>query len=376
MPSQNPLTKTINAFLGVRNQSPARSIPDNALTAAVNVDIDDAGILTQRRGYVKSLTVTSITASYTMQNGTSFIVANGNLYRIDEGLNLHLLGPSTAKHFCDYAHVLFTDDGLRIRADVVNHLYIPDPQSNSLNLYAAPGNWPAGQYSAVVTYTTNLGVEGPTGPPAVIDIIEGQRVGITPPTDHQGFTSTVYMTDANGSVYFSPAGRIIDPDLLAGDSFPEGVGEIAWYNASLYVAIPQDGNTMIGYSFPYRYHIFDWIEHYFVVPGVVRAMHGSQNGLLICTDAAIFEYDGAVLKILADYGVPPGSAMLRYPDTEDVYIYSYNGVCKYPGFENLTETKCSFPAGKKVSTATIIRDGMEQFIVLTDGSGTAYNARS
>ena len=31
----------VNSFLGIRNTSPSRSIPDNALSDAVDVDIDD-----------------------------------------------------------------------------------------------------------------------------------------------------------------------------------------------------------------------------------------------------------------------------------------------------------------------------------------------
>jgi hypothetical protein len=352
-----------------------RSIPDNALAYASDVDIDDAGILTVRQGYVKSLSVTNITASYTMQNRQSFIVANGYLYRVDEGLNLHKLCASTATHFCDYSNVLFTNDGHRIRVDTVNNLYIPDPEANSLALLAAPGNWPAGQYCAVVTYMDANGLEGPTGPPTVVTLVDGQSVVIQPPTEQPGFTSTVYMTEADGSVYYSPSGRIIDPNLLVGDSFPAGIDEIAWYNSSFYAAIPQDNNTVIAYSFPFRYHIFDMIEHYFIVPGEVRAMYGSQHGLLICTDATLFVYDGTTLGILANYGVPPGNSVIRHPDNEAVYIYTYNGVCIYPDFANLTEEKCSFPAGKKIATATIIRNGIEQFIILTDGTGAAYNAR-
>jgi len=352
-----------------------RSIPDNALARAVDVDIDDAGVVFGRRGYVKALDITNITASYTIQKGSSFIVADGYLYRVDAGLNLHQLCPSTATHFCDYGRVLFTNDGHRVRDDVVYNLYIPDPQETSVALVAGVGNWPAGQYAAVVTYQDSNGLEGPTGPPTTINIVEGQCVNIRPPTEHEGFTSTVYMTEANGTVYFSPTGRVIDDNLLVSDAFPQGVDEIAWYNSSLYLAIPQNGYTVIMYSFPFRYHIFDSLEHYFIVPGEVRAMHGALGGLVICTDSAIYGYDGTILKVLAEYGVPPGSSILHQPDSEDVYIYTYNGICSYPDFKNLTEEKCSFPSGSEVATAMFIRDGIEQFIVLTDGLGEAYNAR-
>ena len=43
----------INTFAGIHNTVPPRSIPDNALTSASNVDVDDAGVLLKRNGYAQ-----------------------------------------------------------------------------------------------------------------------------------------------------------------------------------------------------------------------------------------------------------------------------------------------------------------------------------
>ena len=371
----NPLTKTINSFFGVRNTSPARSIPDNALTAATDVDIDDAGILTRRRGYVSSKSIPNITSTYTTRDGVSYVVADGQISRLDDGLNLHTLAPSTANCFCDLGANLFTNDGLRIQNDEVTDLAtlvaLVGPTMTD-----APGTWPAGTYSAVFTYhKAPMGLEGATSPTSSITIEEGRCVFAVAPVV-AGYVATIYMTDADGTVYYDSTGAALNPALLINDPITLGGSALAIFESSLYVATPlANGSTYIGFSLPYLYHLYDSMTKYIIVPGEVRAMMSVTGGLIIATDAAIFVWDGTVLVTLAPYGVPRGRSITLSPD-DKAKIWTYRGVCEALPFANLTESKASFPAGKLCSTALVDHDGVQQFIALTDGSGTAYNSRS
>ena len=377
MPSENPLTKTINSFFGVRNLSNDRSIPDNALTRAVDVDIDDAGIILRRQGYQYTLPISNVTSAYTTLAGDSYVVSSGVLSRIDDGLVPHALAPSTATSFCDSGKVLFTNDGLKVQNDRVTDLNLPPADNVPLTLTTAPGDWPAGTYSAVYTYSGASGLEGPAGAVASVTIAEGRVVLAAHPPQLSGYTTTVYITEADGTVFYAADDRSIDPDIMSSDVFPVGGTTIAWFNSSLYVGMPQaNGSTIIGYSLPFKPHLFDWAAKYIIIPGDVRAMYGRTEGLVICTDAAILLYDGAALITLASYGVPAGQTIAPSADGATILIWSNHGVLTFPPFTNQTEDKCSLPAGKHAAVATVVRDGIEQLIILTDGQSAAYNART
>ena len=183
----------INQFVGLHNKENARSIPDNALASAVDIDLSDAGVITQRAGYALTKSISNVTTAYTTQAGITYLVAGGTLYRVDAGLNLLPLCASTATAFCDSGEVLFTSDALKIQNDTVTYLNIPASDSPP-QLTAAPGLWPAGAYSAVFTYRNAAGMEGPTSPLATLTLAANQCVVVAPPPVIAGHTAIVYMT--------------------------------------------------------------------------------------------------------------------------------------------------------------------------------------
>jgi len=367
----------INKFLGVRNTSPDRSLPDNSLSAALNVDIDDEGIITQRNGYALSKAVSNLTAAYTTQDQVTYVVSGGVLSRVDDSLNLVPIVASTATAFADFSKNLFTNDGLRIQADTASNLFIPNASGTGPELYSAPGNWVEGTYSAVICYrNTVTGLEGASSASNSITIAANSRVVVNPPPVFAGFTAIVYMTAANGAVYYDTEGTQISPDQLVADSFPVGAPVLAFYDSALYAALPQaNGTSLLVWSLPFKFHIFDLTTNYAVVPGEIRAMKPVDGGLLIATDHALFAYDGANLIQLANYGVPKGRSLVQTPDKK-VKIFSNRGACEALPFINLTETKALFAPGKQVSSALVDQNGIQKMVVLSDGSGTAFNIRT
>ena len=362
----------IDSFLGIRNTEPIRSIPDNALSACVDCDISDSGKLSQRNGYVSSLSLSDITTGYSTQDKTGYVVDGGVLKRVD-ALNAYPLISSTATSFADFSKVLFTNDGYRIENDVVTNLSIPSGGMSGPTLMAGIGSWPAGRYTSVYCYRDASGLEGPCSATTSIDLIEGQSVIIAPPPVASGYTAIVYITEANGTVFFDATGALLNPVQLEADSFPLNSTVMAFYDSALYLALPQsNGTTWIAYSFPYLFHLYDFTRRYCIVPGEVRDMKGTPNGLVIATDAAIYTYSDDTLTLLANYGVPKGRSMTITPQGT-VKLFSNRGVCEALPFVNLTETKALFAPGTQCSTALVDQDGIQKFITLTDGSGSAYN---
>jgi hypothetical protein len=365
----------ISNFLGIRNTSPIRSIPNNALIDAIDVDIDDVGVLTQRNGYELVKSLASATSAYATFDQTGYIVANGILNRLDADLNLIPLTPSTAINFADFGKVLFTNDGLKIQDDHVKDLKIPVPDT-ALSLSIAAGDWPAGDYAAMYCYrNTSTGLEGPSSEAASITIPMNSTVIIAPVPSVAGYTPVVYMTEAGGSVFYDSNGIQLNPTQILANSFPFGVTHVAFFDTRLFIALPlANGSTILRYSAPFEHHLFDYVNDYVIIPGEIRALMPAQDALIIGTDCAIHAYSGSLTR-LADYGVPRGRAFTKAPDSS-VKMFTNRGVCTALPFENLTEKKALFAPGQQCSTALVLQDGIQKFVTLSDGSGAPYNTRS
>lgn len=363
----------IKQFFGLRNTSPIRSIPDNALSAAYDVDLDDAGILTQRPGYTSALS-TPITTAYTTLDWTTYIVSGGSLYLVNEDLSTKYLAPSTATAFTDFGKVLFTNDGLRVEDGMVVNIKMPTPDV-SPSMKAIKGTRPVGTYSAVFCYVSADGLEGGSSPAASIYLSTPGDILVTPPTPPLGYTTEVYMTECDGTVYYGPEGEQINPMGLVANPFPEDVNTLAWHEGKLFVshALPNN-TTVIWFSSPFHPHIYNTEQDYLIIQGTVLDMASTPQGLLIGTDAAIYIY-GESLEALATYGVIAGRPFTRSPEGT-VYMHTQWGTCLGMPFQNLTFTKCSLPPGVQCSTVLRYHDGIEQFVVLTDGTGKPFNART
>lgn len=365
----------VKEFLGIRNTSPVRSIPDNALSAATDVDLDDAGILTQRNGYNRTALLTNVTTAYTTRGGITYVVANGMLSRVDASLSLVPIVASSATAFTDFGGVLFTNDGYKVQNDIAVDITPPGFNSSAPSVVIAAGDWLPGQYSVTYCYRDNVtGIEGASSPITTVTLVANQAILVTPVPVYAGYTSVVYMTDAGGSVFYNSDNvQLRDVQILA-NPMPLGSAAMAIHDSSLWVAQPQpNGSTVVTYSAPFFYHLFDVVKNYIVVPGEVRAMESLPEGLLIGTDAAVYIYDEK-LNVLANYGVTAGRPFVRTPDNK-VKFFTQRGVCEAMPFTNFTEDKALFPPGVQCSTALVDQNGIQKFVVLTDGSGLPYNTR-
>lgn len=298
----------VPAFKGIHNTVPIRSIPDDALSDAVNVDLTDSGAVVRRAGFTLAQSM-AIESWYQMDNGRCFITAGGVLYEIDESLGQREIGGSTATSFDDYGDVLFTNDGLMLNGQVLHDL----------------------------------------------------KTMLQP---------TTYPVASEGSPTELPMGVNADPLERFADPFPAHVDHVCWYDSSLYCSQQLDNETVIWYSKPHHYHLYDYAANYILVPGQLLAMARTPDMLCLGTSTAIYAYNGALAKV-ADYGVIPGRPIARRSSGQ-ILIYTERGVCTFP-FQNLTEAKVSLPPGRQCATSVIDQGGISRFIAVHDGGGEAHN---
>ena len=363
----------INSFLGIHNQNHPRSIPDNALSDAVNVDIDNAGAILQRKGYELSQSITNVTSAYSTVNQEGYVVASGTLYRVKDDLSLISLAPSTATQFSDINGILFTNDGLKVDSDNVVDIKIPAPEIPP-DITITSGNLSAGTYSACYCFKTASGIEGGSSPIATIELtnIGGITINLVAPPSC--LSVNYYLTDCNGTVYYDANGAQLNPVQILAESYPDNVEIIAWHESRLWIskALPNK-SSIIWFSAPFHYHLYNLQADYIIVPGNIRAMVSSGDALIIATDDGIYAYNDSLVK-LADYGVTKGRSMVK-TSANEVMIFTKRGVCVGMPFRNITDKKASFPPGEQCSTALVEESGMRKFVALSDGSGDPYNSR-
>lgn len=359
----------IDAFAGIQNTVGVRDIADNSLQDAVNVDIDNAGALIQRKGYVLSKSVT-IDAAHVTGLGETFLVTGGKLCRVDEGLNLHTLCDSTASEFSDSSQFLFTNDGFQIhRETAVNLKTVTAMQPEAL---ISSGSWPIGQYSILVTYTNADGLEGGASNIVTVELITPGEILINYP-EFQGHEANVYMTEADDDVFIHQVtGAKLMPVQLGANGFPEEANLIEYHESQMYITQDLGDNTVVLFSKPLHFHLFDLEKDYFVVPGKILRMRSAGSALIIGTESEVFAYQDGVLEALAGYGVVPGRSMILRPDGR-LMIHTVQGLCSAMPFEAITQDKVSLPMGSVCSAALMDQGGIQRYIGLHDGQGTAYN---
>ena len=366
----------ILSFGGISNTNPPRSIRNNDLADAVDVDINDAGNILERLGAsAQPILTLPVAAAYTAHNGTTYLVSEGGLNRLNPDLSLTPIAPCRASAFADQEDYLFTNDGLMVYGDQAHSLDIPAALPPQVSVI--PGNWPAGRYSVVATNSNASGLMTAASQLISLDLPENSALAIQP-TPVAGYTAQVWLTEAygdektGGEVFYNSVDGSVLPELfLNADKFPGGYG-IEWFDSRLFLAQHHAQHSVIYYSHRHHYHLFDLAENYFIIPDVIYDMRATATALVLAGESGIYAYDGQSLSILADYGCPDGRPIAKLPDQDALLIHSKRGVCQFPNFKNLTEKKVSLPAGSQCSTHIVHQRGMQQFVALNNG-GDAFN---
>lgn len=362
----------IPSFLGERNTVSGRAIPDNALVSSANIHIDDAGKLIRREGYVKSLSLTNVTAAYKTLGGVPYVVSDGILYRVLDDLTKVAIAETTATSFDDVGTILLTNDGLRVEGDKAISIKLATPIYPP-GLALAEGSLPPGIYSACYAYVSPDGIESGSSPVATIELSDTGGISVDTGTIPDGYGVNIYLTEADGTVFYDNDGIPLVASRMLLDAMPE-TDIVAYHETMLWCCQPVEDNTVIWHSQPFYHWLFDLQKAHISIPGKVLAMKSVGGALLIGTDSAIYAY-GDGLQLLAGYGVVPGNPITKTAEGTAL-IYTKRGICAYPPFTNLTEDKALFPIGGQCSTAVVDQGGIKKLVVLTDGTGEAFNVRA
>jgi hypothetical protein len=367
----------ITEFLGIRNTSPIRSIPNNALSFAQDVNLSDTGVLTQREGFpsTPSVPLTNVTLAYVTLDQSSYVVANGIINRFNDDLSYVAIAPCNAVALTDFGKTIFTSDGLRILDDKAINIKLETPNLPP-TLTLISGSLPASSYNSCYTYRSIASkLESGSSPPATIELTDDTHgFAIAPVTPPDGYTVVYYTTDVGGSVYYDNNGVPLQQSQVLANPFPNDIEHICFHHSRLWVSrtLPE-GGSILWYSDAFLYHIYDMVGQRLMIPGKILAMASLAAGLLVCTDVAIWLCDENSMTLIADYGVVPGKPLARTADGT-VYIHTVWGSGTAYPFDNLTYKKFSAPPGTNCTTAMVYKDGIEAFIVLSDGLGKPFNS--
>lgn len=371
----------INSFQGIHNTVPRQDIPKGACADAVDVDITGQGTqyehnaVIARNGYALAKIV-STTATYTSGERVSYAVSNGVLHRVKDDLSFSPLIASTATEFCDSKGVLFTNIGQMIVGGTAIDLHVPQPFIPP-QVVVTGGSREPGFYSCAYTYSSASGLEGGMSPITFVELKEKGDVLVTP-IDRPGFTTSVYIAPEDGSVFFDRRGTPLTQYCIGTGEFPNDVVSLDILNSKLYTAHQHGEFSVIRYSKPFHYHLFDYEKDYALIADRVTYIRAVGNTLIICGTNGIYTLDDSGLNKLADYGAVPGRAVIRLPDTPEgpsttAFIHTVRGVCAALPFTPLTAGHVSLPMGSKCATAIVNQNGVNKFVGLHDGGGTAFN---
>jgi len=334
-PQSAPQSLVLGDFAGMKNTVDLHELKPNELELALNVDIDDVGHLTLRRGYTQ-VAVGNFHSLLQADNGRIYGVMNDVLGRIYP--NYSFLG-------------LLSGIGV-------------DPSQGGLGLVGAQVG-----SNLYFTSATNSGI---------IDTTQDTISDWGDPQDY-------WLSPVVNPTTTLPAirGKLLGKPPLA--------TTIAYYNGRLYLG---QGNLVWATEL-FLYNYVDKTRTFFNFEGRVTMLGTVMDGVYVGTDEGLWFLEGPAFPLkrrrVMDCPVIPGSmvyipAELANPpqvglgaDTElqvSIAFMTTTGFCVAEDggkAYNLTESKFFFPTMVRASAAYRRQDGINQYLLVADSEGQPVN---
>lgn len=390
-------------FSGLTNTRAEKDFGFSALAVANNVLGTDGKKIVTRPGY--SLFRSGTPTSAYVQGDNLYVVDNGDLLHVMSATEVRTLTSGlTGKNYSwdvvnNAAYFVNGVEAGIVRNDLVLPLRIYAPTITSVSPadvgVVPPTAFNMGQqYTSAVwrfcaTYETADGRE--SAPSDVVEVVASPTTSVFTASIKTGYARTnVYVTEPDGTVFrlaatttqeitsVVPQRATRELTIAVASPLPDGVDQIAYWNGRMYVVqyFPAENTSIVWFSRAFAFHLYDMGKDFFVVPGRVAMLLWNNEGLLVGSTEAIFQYkDTGTLETLVSYGVVPGSAGVVDPEGM-AYFWTTRGFCKAMPFENLTEKQVGMAPGLWANTSMVYMDGMQQIVTITQGGGTPFNVRS
>lgn len=401
-PRVTPDEQRFTEFSGVVNTRSRKDLGLKALYDGTNVVISDSKKVVRRDGY-SVLRSGNVRSAYSC-GGRLYIVDGSTLYHMASVLDVRSLTTGltgTDYHWSDINGDAFFANGVdagicrgdaylpwRLAVPTISGATIVSVGAGSGAAFNLGATYTDATFRICATYETEDGRE--TAPSEVVEVRGSPLTNLIRVEIPTAYARThIYATSADGANFqlvassttgvttFNPAVAGREFDAFGTSSLPPGVTHTAFHQGRAFAArpLPEARQTVVWFSKPLAFHLWDVANDYLLLPGDLGLMLSNNGGLLLGTSQAVYQYDGEKLEELCDYGVLPGTA--GDTDAEGLaYFWTERGICKAMPFENLTEKDISMPAGLRAAAGMVYRNGQQQFITVTQGTGDNFNSRT
>ena len=157
------------------------------------------------------------------------------------------------------------------------------------------------------------------------------------------------------------------------EPLPTDTHLIQHWRGRIYAAqfMPSENQTVLWFSQPLGYHLFNLDTDFIVLPGKVEMLAPHDTALVIGTDSEIYAYTPEGLAQLADYGVVPGQHWTH--DDKRLLFWSKRGVCAALPFQNLTERQVSVAPGVRAGGCLVERNGQKRYLSVIQRGASPFN---
>lgn len=403
---------TFKEFDGLRNTTAPERLGPADLQVAENVDIDDSKRITRRKG--RTLRLSGSTHSLWSDGMICLAVQGDTLYRINaDGAGYSKTALRTGltlgarMSYWSVAGVVYYANGFQkgvVQAGANRSWGIDLPSGQPM---ATPigGALPPGRYLYAVTFLRNDRQESGTGLSGTIDLTSTGGIlfsGIPVSADPTVTQKAIYLTSTNGEVLYRALlinnvdttaryeGNAHDLKLVLNTQFgaPPPIGHMVGYlRGHMLVA---QGNILWN-SEAYRHELFMLRKAFRVFPADINLLAPVEDGVFIGADKTYFlsgtSPDKWSLITVAGYPAIPGTmgyvpaeqGLVEGAAGRSVFWASPRGHCMGTnggGFRNLTEARYSYPSAQRGAGIVRQSNGMNQYLAVLEGSGSAHNAYS
>ena len=399
MKTPNDLVKTVPQLTGWRNMLPEMQQPFGAMRVVGNMDsLDDGRTLARRGGYVKVVNKASSTDLYSPAHEDGlYLLAAGTITSYDN--ELAPLATKTGLTDARLAwaemagHVLYAGEvDAGIFAQRVNWLplRVPVPSSITVNASGA-GTLPAGSYLVAACYVhTVSGIAGGVRVQS-LTLTEPKSIALSV-AGLSGYSVDFYVSLPNGNEPYwvaqhatahtlaalpdPPQSVPPDPDQFEAMPLPEDITGLAVFNGTVFAATYDNEQdvSVIWHSAPFYLQCFPMAQAFDQIPAKILGMIALRDGILAGTGEAIWLYREGVWTRLTDFGLVSGRPLAQDRDWNTVLWTTRGAVLWDNKLTALQVEKVAVAPGDTCATVIAERNGMKQFLAVTDGEGQPWNA--